>query len=98
MVMTAATLFAINGVVAKVIIDSGLSAYRLCEVRTTWACAGFAVVLALVDRAAFRLERHELPFLLAFGFFGIFLVQIAYFLAIHRLDVGVALILQYTAP
>jgi 4-hydroxy-3-methylbut-2-enyl diphosphate reductase len=68
MVLTAATLFAINGVVAKTTIASGLSAYRLGEVRTTWACIGCALVLAFLDRSGFRLERHEAPFLLAFGF------------------------------
>ncbi len=42
MVLTAATLFAVNGVVAKVALSSGLSSLRLTEVRLTGAALGLA--------------------------------------------------------
>ena len=43
MVLTAATLFALNGVVAKVALSSGLSSLRLTEVRLTGAAIGLLV-------------------------------------------------------
>ena len=46
MVMTAATLWAVNGTVSKVILTSGLSSLRLAEVRSAGAFAVLAVVLA----------------------------------------------------
>ena len=37
-------------------------------------------------------------YLAAFGVFGVALVQLFYFLAIHRLEIGVSLLIQYLGP
>jgi drug/metabolite transporter (DMT)-like permease len=99
MVLSAATLWAVNGTVSKVILQSGdLSSQRLAEVRSTGAFVGLAVVIALLRPRSLRVTRRELPFLLAFGILGLALVQWTYFAAIDRLDIGIALLIQYTAP
>jgi drug/metabolite transporter (DMT)-like permease len=94
----AATLWAINGVVSKVILASGLSSLRLTEVRTTGALVGLVLVLCLTAPARLRVRRRELPFLAVFGVCGLAFVQWFYFLAIHRLAIGIALLIQYLAP
>src|SRR5262249_38694224 len=43
-------------------------------------------------------DRRELAFLAAFGVFGVAIVQLFYFLAIRRLDIGVSLVIQYLGP
>jgi drug/metabolite transporter (DMT)-like permease len=98
MAAAAATLFGINGSVAKVVIRSGLAADRLTELRCTGALAGLALVAALTHRPELRVRRRELLFLAAFGVGGVALVQWTYFVAIGRLNVGVALLIQYVAP
>ena len=99
MVLGAATLWAVNGVVAKVILQSGdVSSQRLAEVRSTGAFVGLALVLLVVDPRRLRFGAREVPFLLAFGVLGLALVQWTYFAAIDRLDIGIALLIQYTAP
>jgi drug/metabolite transporter (DMT)-like permease len=99
MVLSAATLWAFNGTVSKVILQSGdVSSQRLAEVRTTGAFVGLALVLALARPATLRFSRRELPFLVAFGVLGLALVQWTYFAAIERLEIGIALLIQYTAP
>lgn len=98
MVLSAAVLFAVNGVVSKVILASGLSSLRLTEVRITGAAIVLVAVLALLRRSSLRVRRRELPFLAAFGILGLALVQWLYFLAIHRLEIGIALLIQYLAP
>ena len=40
MVATAATLFAVNGSVSKVVLDSGLSSLELAQIRATCAALG----------------------------------------------------------
>jgi drug/metabolite transporter (DMT)-like permease len=98
MALTAATLWAFNGVVSKVIIESGgLPAQRLTEVRTTGAFLLLVAVLALMRPQSLRVRRDELPILLTFGV-GLAFVQWFYFEAISRLDIGVALLIQYVAP
>src|SRR5687767_2916979 len=99
MVLGAAGLWAANGTVSKVILHSGdLSSQRLAEVRSTGAFVGLTLVLLLVRPASMRFTRRELPFLVAFGVLGLALVQWTYFAAIDRLEIGIALLIQYTAP
>jgi drug/metabolite transporter (DMT)-like permease len=99
MVWTAAVLFAVNGTVSKVILDSvGLSTLELTQLRSTGAFLGFALVLALLRPQTFRVGRRELLYLVVFGVTGVAFVQWLYFVAIHRLPIGIALLIQYLAP
>jgi drug/metabolite transporter (DMT)-like permease len=98
MVMTAATLWAVNGTVSKVILTTGLSSLRLAEVRSTGAFVLLALALAVTRPETLRIRRRELPYFILFGVGGLALVQWFYFLAIHRLEIGIALLIQYIAP
>ena len=98
MVLSAATLWAVNGTVSKIILASGLSSLRLAEARSTGAAVGLVAALALVRPTSLRVRARELPFLLVFGVCGLALVQLFYFFAIHRLKIGIALVIQYLAP
>jgi drug/metabolite transporter (DMT)-like permease len=99
MVLTAATLWALNGTVSKVILQSGgVTAERLTEVRATGAFLLLFAVLVVWRRSTLRVTLRELPFLAAFGIGGLALVAWFYFVAIERLEIGVALLIQYVAP
>ena len=98
MVLTAATLWAVNGTVSKSILDTGVSSLRLSEVRSAGAFLGLLVALLVVSPRSLRVERRELPLLALFGIAGLAFVQWFYFVAIHRLAIGVALLIQYLAP
>jgi threonine/homoserine efflux transporter RhtA len=98
MLVVAASLFAVNGTVSKVILASGISSLRLTEVRLTGAALVLIAALAIFRPASLRVHRNELVFLLAFGIGGVALVQWLYFFAIHRLPIGIALLIQYVAP
>jgi drug/metabolite transporter (DMT)-like permease len=98
MVATAATLFAVNGSVSKVVLGSGLSSLELAQIRNTSAAILFLAFLLVVAPSRLRVGRRELAFLVAFGLVGIALVQWLYFVAIEHLPVGVALLIEFTAP
>jgi drug/metabolite transporter (DMT)-like permease len=98
MALSAGTLFAVNGTVSKVILESGLSSLRLTEVRCAGALLGLALLLLATRRESLRVGRRELAFLVAFGVLGVAFVQLFYFLAIHRLQIGVSLLIQYLGP
>jgi drug/metabolite transporter (DMT)-like permease len=98
MVISAALLFALNGTVSKVVLQSGVSSLELTQVRATGAFLGFALILAFTRRESLRLTRRELPYLVAFGIAGVALVQWLYFVSIERLPIGIALLLEYLAP
>ena len=98
MTIAAALLFGFNGAVSKVILASGLDSLRLTELRSTGAAAGLLLLLVAFARRRLRLRRSELGYFVAFGVLGVAFVQLFYFLAIHRLPVGIALLLEYLAP
>lgn len=98
MVLVAATLFGINGVVAKVALSSGLSSLRLTEARSAGACIALVAIALVREPSSLRARRRELPRLALFGVVGVAFVQLFYFLAIHRLPVGIALLIQYLGP
>jgi drug/metabolite transporter (DMT)-like permease len=98
MVISAALLFALNGTVSKVVLQSGISSLELTQVRATGAFVAFALVLALTRRERLRLSLRELPYLVVFGIAGVALVQWLYFVSIGRLPIGIALLIEYIAP
>lgn len=98
LIFTAATLFGINGSVAKVALSSGLSSLRLTEARCAGACIGLVLIVLIRSPAALRVDRRSLLRLAVFGVVGVALVQLFYFLAIRRLEIGVALLIQYLGP
>jgi len=98
MVLVAATLFGINGSVAKVALSSGISSLRLTEARCAGACLGLMLIAAVRSPSSLRIRRDEVLRLAVFGVCGVALVQLFYFLAIHRLAIGIALLIQYLGP
>ena len=98
MAAAAAVLWGINGAVSKTILSTGLSSERLAQVRSLGAAVGLLAILAVLAPGRLRLTRRELPYLVVFGVVGLAFVQWFYFLAIHRLAIGVALLIEYLAP
>ena len=98
MVAIAATLFAVNGTVSKVILKSGITADQLTEVRCAGALAGLVILAAALQPVSLRIRPNELPLLLALGIGGLALVQWSYFYAIARLEIGIALLIQFVGP
>jgi drug/metabolite transporter (DMT)-like permease len=98
MVASAAVLFAVNGTVSKVVLGSGLSSLELTQLRSTGAAAGLLAFLLLFARARLRVGRRELLYLVLFGITGVAFVQWLYFVAIERLPVGIALLIQFIGP
>jgi drug/metabolite transporter (DMT)-like permease len=93
-----ALFFAVNGSVSKITLQSGVDSLSLVLLRSAGAAACLFILVLLTDRSRLRLARSELPLLLVYGFVGIALVQWLYFVAIERLPVGVALLLEFTGP
>lgn len=96
--MGAAGLFAINGTVSKSILITGIDSSRLSQLRVSAAFLILLAVVAVTRPAALRIRRGEIGVLLAFGVLGVAMTQFLYFIAISLLPVGVALLIEFTAP
>jgi DME family drug/metabolite transporter len=90
----AALLWAIAAAVAVELFDAGVTPFELSEARVVVAAAG---LLLLGGARRHRGESLPAKHLIAFGL-SIAFVNATYYSAIDRLDVAVAIVLQYTAP
>ena len=93
-----AFLFAFNGIISKIVLIDGLSAWRLTQIRTGGAFILLFAVYFTFRRHELKPTRDELPWLIAFGAVGVTFVQAFYFVAIERMYVGVALLIEFTSP
>lgn len=89
----AAALWSIAAVAARALFDRGVDPLEVAEARSAIAAIG----LAFIPAARARVSGGSLPAVIALGL-CIALVNAVYYQAIARLDVAVALVLQYTAP
>jgi drug/metabolite transporter (DMT)-like permease len=99
LVLVAVACFVVNAGVARVVLTSGVSATELSSVRAIGTTAVLLLVLLLTGRAAtLRVRREEVLPLLVYGVVGVALLHMTYFVAIERLPIGLALLLEYLAP
>ena len=98
MVVTAALLFALNGTVSKIMLIGGMSAQNLTELRSAGAFTVLLVIVLATAPATLRVPLRELPLIAVYGVLGVAATQWLYFVAIRRLPVGIALLLEFTAP
>src|SRR3954463_16787892 len=98
LVAVGAAMFALGGNLARYLLDDGVSAARLSQLRSAGSVVLLAAVLAWPRPALMRVERAELPRLAFLGICGLALVHVTYYGAIARLEIGVALVIQYMAP
>ncbi len=83
---------------SKVVLDAGVEPARLTALRCGGTAIGLLVYLLLTNPARLRITWRDLPILAAVGLTGAALIQWLYFVAIDRLPVGIALLLEFTGP
>ncbi|MFY7812574.1 MAG: DMT family transporter [Candidatus Nanopelagicaceae bacterium] len=93
-----ALFFSSSGIVSKIVLLDEISAWRLTQARTTGAFLILFTFYIIFRRSELKPTKKELPWLLLFGLIGVALVQALYFVAIERMYVGVALLIEFTAP
>lgn len=96
--IASACCFGFSGPMAKFVQSAGLSPLEAVWVRMAGAGLLMLAVLALVRPRALRIPRERYGFFAAYALVAVAGVQALFFLAITRLPVGVALLLEYAAP
>lgn len=91
-------MWALNATLARYLIDDGLSAPRLAQLRSMGSWLLLLVALAVWRRDLLRVRRRQVPALAFLGIAGLAGVHATYFEAIGRLEIGVAVTIQYLAP
>jgi drug/metabolite transporter (DMT)-like permease len=94
----AAILWAISGVVGKVLLSGSLSPGQLVFYRSALGSGLLLAGLLAEKRTLLKINLHDLPYLILLGVLGLALTQFAYYGAIQAMSVGLAILLQYLAP
>lgn len=97
MVIVAATLFGFNGSLSRLLFDDGISPTTLVEFRMLIGGLCLMLVMSMGARKELRVRTRQWGWLVAFGI-TLALVTFTYFVAISRLPIAVALVIQFTAP
>jgi drug/metabolite transporter (DMT)-like permease len=99
LVLLGATLFVVNAGVSRVALRAGVDPVTLTTVRVTGTALALLVVAALHRRTALRPPTGRLGVLvLVHGVVGVAGLQWTYFVAIDRLPMSMALLLEFQAP
>ena len=78
-------------------IEAGMSALQVTQMRVLGAALVAGAVLFILDRRSFRVPRGQRLALVVMGVIGVGLLQASYALAVELLPVGIALLLEYLA-
>ena len=99
LVLLAAILFGFNAGISRTPLRSGLDESTFTTVRITGGLLVLTVIALAFDRSALRpLPLRRWPLLIGLGAVGIAGLQGFYNVAINRLPLGIALLLEYTGP
>ena len=90
--------FGLSGSLASGLMDSGWSAGGAVVARVGVAALVLLVPAWVSLGGRWALLRAHLPVAVGYGLFAVAGAQFAYFSAVRHMDVGVALLIEYTAP
>src|SRR4051812_18590447 len=96
--IASATAFGLSGPLARGLLDAGWTPGAVVLARLAIAALVVAPVAARTLRGRWHVLRENARFVLVFGVVPVAGAQFAYFSAVERMDVGPALLIEYTAP
>ncbi len=96
--LLSAATFGSSGTFGSALMATGWSPGAVVTARIVGAALIMVVPALLAMRGRWHLVRRNAGRIIAYGFFAVAGCQFAYFMAVERLSVGVALLLEYLAP
>lgn len=94
----AATAFGMSGAWARGLIDAGWTPGAAVTARVWVAAIVLLVPTVLALRGRWGLLRRNAGMIIAYGLLAVTATQLCYFQAVAVMDVGIALLIEYTAP
>ncbi len=97
MIVGATILFGFNGTLSRFLFDNGVTPITLVELRMTIGGVFLLVVLLVSRRKELKIPQRSIGWLFAFGL-SLAFVTFTYFMAISRLPIAIALVIEFSAP
>ena len=96
--MVSAASFGLSGSLARGLMDVGWSSAAAVSVRILLAAVVLAPLAIVQLRSRWDLLRRNLPLVGVYGLLAVAGCQLAFFNAVERMPVGVALLVEYMSP
>jgi len=96
--LAAATCWALNGTVSKVVLLEIGDPLRVSQFRGTGTAIILTIFVALTNRKAFRITPKEALLLAGYGIIGVAMCQWFYFESISRMPITISLLIEFMAP
>lgn len=96
--IAAALSFGMSGALARGLIDAGWTPGAAVIVRIWIAALVLLIPTVIALRGRWHLLRRNAGIIAAYGLFAVAATQLFYFQAVAVMDVGLALLIEYTAP
>src|SRR5690606_1042472 len=96
--VAAAFSFGMSGAWARGLIDAGWTPGAAVTVRIWVAALVLLVPMLIALRGRWGAVRGNLGMIFAYGLLAVMATQLFYFQAVAVMDVGIALLIEYTAP
>lgn len=96
--LASATSFGLSGSLARALIDAGWTPGAAVTVRILGAVAVLVVPAYVALRGRWATVRANAGFVTAYGLAAVATAQLCFFNAVAHMPVGVALLIEYTAP
>ncbi|PXX71104.1 threonine/homoserine efflux transporter RhtA [Nocardia tenerifensis] len=93
-----ASSFGLSGSLARGLMNAGWSAASVVAIRVLLAAAVLVPIAVRQLRGDWNLLRRNASLITAYGLIAVAGTQLAYFNAVAHMAVGVALLIEYTAP
>jgi drug/metabolite transporter (DMT)-like permease len=98
LIVLASICFGTSGPLVKPTMDAGLSPQQVASFRIATAAVLLLAFVVVTRPALLKVRRADLPLLVGYGLVGVAAVQLLYFAAVSRIPIGVAMLLEFTAP
>lgn len=95
---TSATLFGASGTFAAAIMTTGWNPIQVTWLRIAAATVLLVPLVLIAKPGALRIRRRDAGLLFGVGFFAVAGSQVFFFIAVSRLPVSIAMLLEFLAP
>ncbi|MGO9314655.1 MAG: DMT family transporter [Syntrophobacteraceae bacterium] len=96
-VIAAAILWAVSGTSGKFLFNQGVTPLQLVQLRVTLSAA-FLFLLLIAKPGLLKISPGDILYFAVLGISGLAMVMFSYFYAISKINVAVAILLEYLAP
>lgn len=97
-VILAAIFWAVSGSSGKFLFGRGVTLYHLVQMRLTLSVVLVFFLLLFRAPGLLRISRRDIFYFAVLGMLGMGMVQFTYFFTISKIQVAVAILLEYLAP